>query len=253
LKPSRHPAGPGPRRRNHTQPRLDPACDRTAEHQATSAARECCFHETGAGAGTGIAALETSALGPEAATLRRNDNACANTKAGARGTQCNRPRFRHERNWRLHPGAFPSWPPCLPRNSGPRFGGSRLPRLNETRSLTRPASASSRSCRSLRSEWWRTRVSSLTEAALRLQRCGKRGDELAPWSLTLDFRSASRMSSHEVATSEHWWNLSVRSNRRRGDRVCVCSGRRSGPSRRKRSSRRAVVPRSGGNRARRRR
>jgi hypothetical protein len=52
----------------------------------------------------------------------------------------------------------------FPRKSGPRFGGSRLPRPSETRSLAKPASAASRSCRSLRSESGRTRVSSQASA-----------------------------------------------------------------------------------------
>ena len=47
-----------------------------------------------------------------------------------------------------------------PRNSGPPFGGPRLPRPNEGRSLAQPASASSRGCRSLRSASARTFVSS---------------------------------------------------------------------------------------------
>jgi hypothetical protein len=54
--------------------------------------------------------------------------------------------------------------PCKPRKPGPRFGGPRLSRPNEWRSLAQPACASSRGCRSLRSASARTRVSSRASA-----------------------------------------------------------------------------------------
>ena len=68
---------------------------------------------------------------------------------------------------RPHSGASGSNANSFPRDSGPRFRGSRLPRPSEGRPLAQPASASSRGCRSLHPASARARVSSRASVSSR--------------------------------------------------------------------------------------